>query len=132
MAALDRNNNFNLIQQVQIWNSSYAFAYPALSTNACTGEVGLSFEYGGNGNYEDHVVGFWGDYVAYRTTASNLGTNRFGDYVTIRQTAATKKNPGNLFNAFGYGLNTATPPGTGTNVDVHYVLFGRPASYCDR
>ena len=132
MVALDRNNNFNLIQQVQIWNGSYAFAYPSLSTNACTGEVGLSFEYGGNGNYENHVVGFWGDYVAYQTTASDVGVNRFGDYVTIRQTVPTEKDPGNLFNAFGYGLNTATPPGTGTNVDVHYVLFGRPASSCNR
>lgn len=130
MVTLDRNNGFNKIQQVQIWNNSYAFAYPALATNTCTGEVGLSFEYGGNGNYENHVVGFWGDFVAYITTGSNVGTTRFGDYVTIRQTPPTDSNPGNLFDAFGYGLTSVPPPGTGTQTDVHYVLFGRPASSC--
>lgn len=130
MVTLDRSNNFSKIQQVQIWNNSYAFAYPALATNACTNEVGMSFEYGGNGNYENHVVGFWGDFVAYITTGSNVGTTRFGDYVTIRQAAATKDNPGNLFGAFGYGLNSNPPPAGGTRTDVHYVLFGRPATSC--
>ena len=130
MVTLDRNNNFNRMQQVQIWNNSYAFAYPAMATNACTGEVGLSFEYGGNGNYENHVVGFWGDFIAYITTQSNVGTTRFGDYVTIRQEPATGNSFGNLFNAYGYGLNTVPPPGSGTQTDIHYVLFGRPASGC--
>jgi hypothetical protein len=130
MVTLDRNNNFSKSQQVQIWNNSYAFAYPALATNACTGEVGLSFEYGGNGNYENHVVGFWGDFVAYITTGSDVGTNRFGDYVTIRQVPATESDPGNLFAAFGYGLNKVPSPGTGTNTDIRYVQFGRPSSSC--
>jgi hypothetical protein len=116
---------------VQIWNNSYAFGYPALATNACTGEVGLSLEYGGNGNYENHVVGFWGDFVVYLTTASNVGTCRFGDYVTIRQAPATTENPGNLFAAFGYGLNSIPPPGSGASSDIRYVLFGRPASSCN-
>lgn len=131
MVTLDRSNNFNKIQQVQVWNNSYAFAYPSLATNACTQEVGMSFEYGGNGNFENHVVGFWGDFVAYITTGSNVGTTRFGDYVSIRQTPSTTANPGNLFSAFGYGLTSNPPPGGGTNADVHYVLFGRPASSCD-
>jgi len=131
MVQLDRNNNFHKDQQVQIWNSDYAFAYPALAINACTGEVGMSFEYGGNGKYyENHVVGFWGDYVAYITTGSDKGTDRFGDYVTIRQATPTQANPGNLFAAFGWGVNVVPPPGMGTNTDVRYVLFGRPASSC--
>jgi hypothetical protein len=132
MVTLDRNNNFNKTQQMQIWNNSYAFAYPYLATNACTNEVGLSFEYGGGGNYENHVVGFWGDFVAYITTGSNVGTTRFGDYVTLRQAPATQSDPGNLFAAFGYGLNSPPPPATGTQADIHYVLFGRPASSCNR
>ena len=130
MVTLDRNNNFSVVQQVQIWNPDYAFGYPALATNACTREVGLSFEFGGGGNYQNHVVGFWGDFIAYITTGSNVGTTRFGDYVTIRQEPAGPTNRGNLFNAFGYGLNSVPPPGTGTNTDIHYVLFGRPASLC--
>ncbi|HYZ75798.1 MAG TPA: hypothetical protein VE596_00355 [Gaiellaceae bacterium] len=128
MVTLNRNNNFSRIQQVQIWNPSYAFGYPALATNACTREVGMSFEYGGGGNYENHVVGFWGDFIAYITTGSNVGTGRFGDYVTIRQAPATKAHPGNLLAAFGYGLNSAA--GGGTTTDVHYVLFGRSPSSC--
>lgn len=127
MVRLERNDNFEKTQQVQIWNSGYAFAYPALSTNACTGEVGLSFEYGGGGHYENHVVGFWGDYVAYITTGSNVGACRYGDYVTIRQAPLTDSNPGNLFTAFGYGQVKSNGS---TSSDVHYVLFGRPASSC--
>ena len=130
MVTLDRNNNYNVTQQVQIWNNSYAFAYPALATNVCTAEVGLSLEYGGNGNYENHVVGFWGDFVVYITSASNVGTTRYGDYVTIRQKLATEANPGNLFDAFGYGLNSVPPPGSGVQTDIRYVSFGRPASSC--
>jgi hypothetical protein len=119
-------------QQVQIWNPTYTFAYPALATNQCTGEIGFSLEGGGDGNYENHLVGFWGDFVAYITTDSNVGDNRFGDYVTIRQQPGTDANPGNLFSAFGYGMNTVPPPGIGNQSDVHYVLFGRPASSCQR
>ena len=112
------------------WNDNYAFAYPALATNACSGEVGLSFEFGGGGNYENHVVGFWGDFVAYITTASNVGDPRFGDYVSIRQAPFTEANPGNLFTAFGYGLNSVPPPSSGKTTDIRYVLFGRPAAGC--
>jgi hypothetical protein len=129
MVELNRSSNFAKVQQVQVWNRDYAFAYPALATNACTKQVGMSFEYGGNKKfYENHVVGFWGDYVAYITTSSSIGTTRYGDYVTIRQVPATKANPGNLFAAFGYGLNKLQ--NGGTQVDHHYVLFGRPATQC--
>lgn len=129
MVTLDRSN-FSVIRQVQIWNNSYAFAYPALATNFCTGEVGLSLEFGGNGNYENHVVGFWGDFMVYITTGSNVGTTRYGDYVTIRQAPATSADPGNLFDAFGYGLKSVPPPGGGTQTDIHFVVFGRPALSC--
>lgn len=131
MVTLDRSSSFSVVQQVQIWNNSFAFAYPALATLACNGEIGLSLEFGGNGNYENHVVGFWGDFLVYITTGSDVGTARYGDYVTIRREPATADNPGNLFDAFGYGLNSVPPPGAGTQVDVHYVLFGRPRSACN-
>ena len=120
---LNRSNNFSVNQQLQIWNNDFAFGYPALNTNACTGEVGLSLEYGGGSHFENHVVGFWGDFIVYITTASDTGTGRFGDYVTLRQEPPTKSDPGNLFNAYGYGI-------TQSKTDIHYVLFGRPASAC--
>jgi hypothetical protein len=127
MVALD-GEDFDVIQQVQIWNGDFSFAYPALSSNLCTTEIGLSLEYGGNGRYENHAVGFWGDFVVYRTTASDVGTGRYGDYVGIRREPPDANDPGNLFAAFGYGLNAAA--GGGTDVDVHYVSFGRPPSHC--
>jgi hypothetical protein len=122
MVALDRNNNFNVLQHVQIWNNSYAFAYPALATNACSGEVGLSLQYGGNKTfYENHVVGFWGDFLVFITTDSSVGTTRFGDYVSIRQDS-TAKLQGAYFDAFGFGLDKTT---SGTQTDTRYVVFGR-------
>jgi hypothetical protein len=124
MVTLDRSNNFALAQQVQIWNNSFAFAYPALATNTCTGEVGLSFMYGGGGNYENHVVGFWGDFIAYVTTNSSVGAVRNGDYVTIRQDP-TPGLRGEFFDAFGYGRNKPSAGQTGTQTDVRYVQFGR-------
>jgi hypothetical protein len=127
MVTLD-NSDFHVIHQVQIWNGDFEFGYPALSTNVCTLEIGLSLEYGGNGRYENHAVGFWGDFLVYPTTSSDVGTTRYGDYVTIRREPGNLNDPGNLFAAFGYGLNSAA--GGGTEVDVHYVSFGRDPSTC--
>jgi len=124
MVTLDASS-FALVQQVQIWNSSYAYAYPALATNACTKEVGFSLEGGGGGNFENHLVGFWGDYIAYITTNSNVGTTRYGDYVTIRQDPNTHDLHGAFFDAFGYGLDKPSAGQSGTQVDVRYVQFGR-------
>jgi hypothetical protein len=127
LAVLDRSNDFQVLQRLQIWNSSYGFAYPSMATSACTGEVGLSLEYGGPRDFQNHVVGFWGDFVLYVTTDSNVGTARFGDYVTIRQRPATRRHPGNRFDAFGYGLDARPLPATGIRTDVHHVVFGRPS-----
>jgi hypothetical protein len=132
MVDLDRNNSFAKNQQVQVWNRSFAFAYPALSTHPCTGEVGMSLETGGGGSrFENHGVGFWGDFLVFLTTGSDVGTTRFGDYVTIRNAPGNQKDPGNLFAAFGYGLNKAPAPKTGTLTDIRYVLFGRPPESCN-
>ena len=124
MVTLDRSNNFAVAQQVQIWNGGYTFVYPSLATNACTSEVGFSLEGGGSGNYENHLVGFWGDFVAYITTNSSVGTTRYGDYVTIRQDPTASLN-GAFFDAFGYGLNGPAAGQTGPQTDVRYVQFGR-------
>jgi hypothetical protein len=131
IAVFDHTDDYDLEQQVQVWNSNYAFAYPAFAVNGCTSEIGMSFEFGGGGNYENHVVGFWGDFIAWITTASNRGTTRFGDYVSIRRAVNTAADPGNMFDAFGYGLTDPDGAGpTGTQVDVHYVRFGRSADSC--
>jgi hypothetical protein len=120
MVSLDRDQNFHLLGQGQLWHPNVAFAYPALATNICTFDIGLSLEYGGGGSYESHAVGFWGDGVLYSTANSNLGTTRFGDYVTIRQQGIEHPN---LFDAFGYGLRSSS---IGPYADVRVVSFGRP------
>jgi hypothetical protein len=112
--ALDRNNNFALISQQQIWNANYAYGYPAFVVNS-NNDIGMSLEFGGGGNYENHVVGFWGDYLVYITTSSDVGTTRFGDFVTIRPYTPDLKR----FAAFGYGI-------TKKGVDTRYVVFSRP------
>jgi hypothetical protein len=126
------NSSYKLTQQVQVWNSSYAFGYPSLATNACTGEIGLSLESGGGGSFPNHVVGFWGDYEVYPTTAGNVGTDQFGDYVTIRRNNTAGQSA--FFDAFGYALNASYAPGTksvspsNVQVDVQYAIFGRPGA----
>ena len=114
-------SNFSLNQQVQIWNPGFAFAYASLATNACTQEVGFSLADGGGGSYENNAVGFWGDFVAYTTTHSNVGDSRFGDYVTIRQDPIVfgGQFAGSYMDALGFGV------GTGPTTDVHYSVFGR-------
>jgi hypothetical protein len=68
--------------------------------------------------------------VVFLTTGSNVGTTRFGDYVSIRNAPGTRTDPGNLFAAFGYGLTQTPPPASVTQTNIRYVLFGRPPSSC--
>jgi hypothetical protein len=120
LLAVDRSNNFKVVEQGQVWNPNYAFAYPAMASNA-KGELGMSMEWGGGGNFENHVVGIWKDFQLYATTASTAGTPRFGDYTTIRQDAAAPA----LFDAFGYGVLLGVGSGAPPNPDTHFVVFGR-------
>jgi hypothetical protein len=120
LVALDLTHDFRLIKpEHEIWNDDFAYAYPAMDVNS-KGEIGLSLEFGGGGNFENHAVGFLGDGKLYRTTATAQGTERFGDYVTIRANAAKPER----FDAFGYGLLKDPASSNGQN-DTHYVNFGR-------
>ena len=118
VAAVDRANNFALVSQGQLWNSAYAFAYPAF-TSSNDGEVAMAFEYGGPNDWEQFAVGFWGDSTAWTLTSSNAGTTRYGDYVTIRPSSG----PDHRYDAFGFGVNS---DGRRTVNDTHYAVFGRP------
>jgi hypothetical protein len=107
-----------VLDQFQIWSDEFAFAYPALTTDY-DGHIGLSLETGASDkdNYENHAVGFWSDFVVYKTATSDHGASRFGDYVTIRP-----DGEGGLA-AFGYGLKAA---GNTANPDIRYVDFKHP------
>lgn len=113
----------------EIWGSQ-ALGYPALATNLCSQEIGVSLVAGGNGHYQSHEVGIVGDSMLYPTVNSNVGVTRWGDYDTIRQAPPTALNPGNLFVAFGFGNINGSRPGTG-GTSVRYVVFGRPSSVCN-
>lgn len=122
MVHLNRANNFSLVEQVQIWNGSFAFAYPALSTNV-GGEIGLSLAYGGGGTlHANHAVGYWGDFVVYPPRSSDASQGRWGDYVAIRPVGSDPSQ----FAAVGFTLKTRQPPQSGNFFDPHFVQFRRP------
>ena len=113
-----RNTDYSVIEQMQIWNNDYAFAYPCFATNT-SGEVGISLEWGGVTTEAHHAVGFMGDFVVYYPRLSTTTNPRNGDYVTIRR----YYEDGRMFAAAGY--TTQTNATGGSFSDVHYILFGR-------
>jgi len=115
-----RNTDYSVIEQMQIWNDDYAFAYPCFSTNT-DNEVGISLEWGGVTAEANHAAGFMGDFVVYYPKLSTTSNARNGDYVTIRRFY----EDGRLFAAAGYTTQSNPPPAGGSFSDVHYILFGR-------
>jgi hypothetical protein len=114
--ALDISNHFSLVTQRQLFSNRFAMAYPALASNS-DGEVGVSAETGGGGQFENHGIGFLGDNKLFNTTSSTLGVPRFGDFVTIRRNVTDTER----FDAFGYGMLL------GGNSDTRLITFGRGA-----
>ena len=117
--------------QGQIWNDKFAFAFPSLSTNACTGEIGVSLAYGGGAKYPNHAVGFWGDSTFYPTTDGSVTGSSYGDYVTIRQNHTSGLH-GAYFDAVGYAIQKLSSAGSGSpltksevSIDIRHVVFGR-------
>jgi hypothetical protein len=111
------SQNFSVKQQMHIWNSSYAFAYPAFARNS-SGEIGVAIAVGGPDREAHTSVGFMGDFLVWALSNSDSSISRYGDYLTIRKASPNEK----LFSAVGYGIRT------GVGFDPHYVLFGR---FCD-
>jgi hypothetical protein len=114
-----------------IWNSDFAFAYPALATNA-DGEVGVSLGWGGNQQHSNQAAGFLGDYVVYYTALSDAAISRWGDYVSIRA-AGTGLFEDLEFAATGYQVirNNPTQPAdctgsAGCSFTPRFEVFRRP------
>ncbi len=108
------------VNEIQIWNPDYAFAYPALARNA-RGEIGIVLGWGGAHNDADAAVGILGDYVVWYRNGSDITTLRWGDYVTVRP---AQRNEG-LFAGFGYYTRTDPTNATRCYYNPYYVLFGR-------
>jgi hypothetical protein len=137
-----------------IWNDTYAFAYPALAANQVTAEVAVSLMWGGGGSYMNHAAGFPLDFVVWITTASDVTftadptkvtpagscvdasggavagrCTRSGDYLSTRRVGSMT----GLFGTLAYeprlvdaSKSTDCLTAPGCRLDVRYVEFGRP------
>ncbi len=89
VAVLNKNTKA-VTAQPHIWNSNFAFAYPAAATNS-NGEVGISVHYGGGAQlYPSHAVGVLdsssSNWVLATTATGTHGPseNLWGDYLAVR------------------------------------------------
>lgn len=80
-------NTFTLVNQVQIWNPDFAFAYPFFETNA-EGELGLIVGFGGGPYDASSGVGVWGDFVVYYPRLSSSSPGNYGHYHTARRSGS--------------------------------------------
>ncbi len=65
------DNTLNAVGEYHIWNSAYAFSYPALNTDP-SGNIGVSVAYAGPSDYPSSTVGYIGDFVVYYVEASTV------------------------------------------------------------
>jgi hypothetical protein len=112
--------NYTKKQQVQVWNPDFAFAFPALATNA-NNELGMSLMWGGNNNWGNNAVGIWGDFIVWYPELSDTAITRAGDYLACRRASPD----GTLWDASGYAVKKNSSFTTGFLFDVYYIQFGR-------
>ncbi|KAI9866995.1 MAG: hypothetical protein M1813_000393 [Trichoglossum hirsutum] len=110
--------NLQLIKQWQIWNSDFAFIYPAFYTNKC-GDVGLTVMFGGGSFNPSSAVGIANSdgvvsQTVYYPELSGVCEDRFGDYVTVRS------EDGFNYEGFVYGEQST---GGGIQRNVRFVEF---------
>jgi len=120
-----RVSDYHALDQMQVWNRTTAFAYPSLASDPA-GDVAMSVGYGGGGNFADHAVGFWGDFVVYTTTAGDDSITRFGDFETVRRSWPET----NLFSAAGYSTRTASKTNGCPSNGTFAAAFGSPQNFC--
>ncbi|MBD5635907.1 MAG: hypothetical protein IAI49_15680, partial [Candidatus Eremiobacteraeota bacterium] len=78
------------VGEYHIWNSAYAFSYPALATDP-SGNVGVSVAFAGPNNYPSSSVGYIGDFTVYYVEASDVSL-KF--YIVTKSQTFTFINPG--------------------------------------
>ncbi|AVI51973.1 hypothetical protein C5O00_12745 [Pukyongia salina] len=77
-------NSWNLVNQMQIWNPDFAFAYPYFETNR-KGQIGIITAFGGGPWNASSGVGVWGDFVIYYPRLSSRSYTNYGHYHTTRR-----------------------------------------------
>ncbi|MFL6796068.1 MAG: FG-GAP-like repeat-containing protein [Xanthobacteraceae bacterium] len=110
-----------LINEPDIWNSSFAFIYPSVNIND-RGHLGGVVFYGGGTHYPTLATLIWDDFSAapapweaYDVVVSVAGATAWGDYSTTRRHGAN----GNTWVATGQYMASASA------VHTYYVWFGR-------
>jgi hypothetical protein len=111
------------VQEAQVWNPDYAFAYGCLSIGP-DGDVGYGVGVGGPHDYPNSCFGILGDFVVYfrdnSTATPGAGSEpRWGDYITVRPSARDSSR----FSAFGYFTKKS---GGGASQRPFYLEYGRP------
>ncbi len=82
-------NTFTLKNQMQIWNTGFAFAYPYFATNI-DGELGMVVAFGGGPYNASSGVGVWGDFVVYYPRLSGRSLDNYGHYHTVRRSGSNQ------------------------------------------
>jgi hypothetical protein len=122
IARIDRST-WKVLEERQVWNPDYAFAYCCLSV-APNGDVGYGVGVGGSHDYPNSCFGILGDFVVYfrddsTATAGADSEPRWGDYITVRPSATDARR----FAAFGYF--TKDDGGSGSQ-QPFFLSYGRP------
>ena len=82
-------NSWSLVNQMQIWNPNFAFAYPYFDTNQ-KGEIGIITAFGGGSFNASSGVGVWGDFVIYYPRLSSRSYTNYGHYHTTRRSTTNQ------------------------------------------
>ena len=85
--------SLNSVGEYHIWNSAYAFSYPALNTDPI-GNIGVSVAYAGPSDYPSSTVGYLGDYVVYYVEASTVSLKFYIYASGANKGSFTFTNPG--------------------------------------
>ncbi len=122
VVVLDENTKA-VLDEPDIWNASFAYAYPDAYPNS-NGDVGLTVFRGGGTRFPGHVVGFLDDSTSVwrlrvsRNSNSGPNDGKWGDYLTCRRHSPRA----NTWVAAGFTLQGG---GARSNIQPRYVHFGR-------
>ncbi len=112
--------SMRLVQQRYLWNPDHAFAYPSLASNP-SGEVAITFTWGGGRFYVQHGVGFLTGQTELWSTTNDQGLSGGGHYITARMAFPDIDR----FIAAGFTTVKDTTKAAGMENQPRYVLFER-------
>jgi hypothetical protein len=126
----EMTTGFAFVAQRAIWNPSYVFAWPYLTSapnSQGVTQLGISLVWGGGAYYPGASVGdlttspFFVDTDV--TSNANSNSGRWGDYLSVHPDYGSPvAGAAAQFVATGYGYD-ATSPGTVGGYDDHFVAF---------